>query len=161
MKFRTKLACAALCVFFVGGSCGCGKTLPESPYQSVGDVILALKEAGIPVTNEIVYQEETDSTPAYRQKGDFSDSRLEPRYTPSPESGTVEIFSSSKKMEARAKEQAGYRFLSGYGYQIKTDIVLVQLDKQFTKEQAEGYAEALEAELTVLSYQQGNHENNY
>ena len=53
-------------------------------------------------------------------------------------------------MRERAEEQVGYRFLSGYGYQIKTGIVLVQLDKQFTKEQAEGYAEALEADLTVL-----------
>ncbi|WP_270739567.1 hypothetical protein [Massilioclostridium coli] len=150
MKFGAKLACVVLCALFVGGSCGCGKAVPESPYQSVGDVILALKEAGLPVTNEIVYQEETDVTPAYRQKGDFSDSRLEPRYTPNPDNGTVEIFSSPEKMRERAEEQVGYRFLSGYGYQIKTGIVLVQLDKQFTIEQAEGYAEALEADLTVL-----------
>ena len=60
------------------------------------------------------------------------------------------FFSSPEKMRERAEEQVGYRFLSGYGYQIKTGIVLVQLDKQFTKEQAEGYAEALEADLTVL-----------
>ena len=91
MMFARKIACFALSLLFVGASSGCGKTLPESPYQSVGDVILALKEAGLPVTNEIVYQEETDVTPAYRQKGDFSDSRLEPRYTPNPDNGTVEI----------------------------------------------------------------------
>ena len=58
MKFGAKLACVVLCALFVGGSCGCGKAVPESPYQSVGDVILALKEAGLPVTNEIVYQED-------------------------------------------------------------------------------------------------------
>lgn len=150
MKFVRKIACLALCVLFVGVSCGCGKTQPESPYQSVGDVILTLKEAGLPITNEILYMEEAGSTPAYQQKGDFSDSRLEPRYTPEPESGTVEIFSSPDKMEDRAKEQVGYRFINGYGYQIKTGVVLVQLDKQFTKEQAEGYADALKADLTVL-----------
>ena len=39
MKFGAKLACVVLCTLFVGGSCGCGKAVPESPYQSVGDVL--------------------------------------------------------------------------------------------------------------------------
>jgi len=110
--------------------------------NNVSDVIKGLKDGGVPISYEIVYTSETDPNGskdhAYKEKGNFADSRIEPEYSKDePLSGSIEIFESAEKAEERAKYLDGFSSLDSFGYKIINGEILIRLSSKYTVEEVQ------------------------
>jgi uncharacterized protein YdcH (DUF465 family) len=108
--------------------------------NNVSDVMKGLKDGGIPISYEIVYTSEMDPNGskdhAYKEKGNFADSRIEPKYSEDePLSGSIEIFESAEKAEERAKYLDGFSSLDSFGYKIINGEILIRLSSKYTAEE--------------------------
>lgn len=141
------LAAALAC----GLLAGCGEK-----SQNAATILQILKDAGLPISYEIIYTDENDPNgtgeKAYRQKANFADSSIEPTYREDqPTSGTIEIFDSQKALDERADHLKGWSSLGGYAYMITSGLALIRLSEFFTVEQAKEYANALGETLEIIS----------
>ena len=108
--------------------------------KNVSDVMKGLKDGGVPISYEIVYTSETDpngsKAHAYKEKGNFADSRIEPEYSEDePLSGSIEIFESAEKAEERAKYLDGFSSLDSFRYKIINGEILIRLSSKYTAEE--------------------------
>jgi hypothetical protein len=122
---------------------------------TASDVVNSFKEAGFPIDNAIVYDEETDvnnllGRPGeYTSKVNFADARAEQYDDTDPIGGTVEVSENKKDMQRRyeyIKSLAEESPLLGgqYLFPSSDGLILLRIDYDLTSEEADQYNAALE-----------------
>ena len=138
---------------------GCSKKDFEITEMDANQIVQRFQEAGLPIDNIIVYDEETDvngllGRPGqYTSKVNFADTRCEQWSDSDPVGGTIEVFENSSDSSDRNEYLGSYDDLHQYMYLYKN--ILFRLDYDLTPSQAEQYEEVFknlqEGKLMSLS----------
>ena len=106
-----------------------------------------MQEAGLPIDNVIVYNENTDRNKLlgrpnqYTSKINFADSRLEQTDPENPNGGPIEVFNNSSDLGKRKKhnEMVMEQYPVFTEYLFVRDNYIIRLSYDLTKDQAEEY----------------------
>lgn len=113
------------------------------------EVLAELKDAGLPISNIVVYDEKTDPNKtlgrpgSYASKANFSDPAHEDSDIDNPDN-TIEVFVSEEDAKTRAeyvKSVTEGTFMAQYIYQV--GVYVLRLDYDVLPSDAEKYEEAL------------------
>lgn len=112
---------------------------------NAGNTVTAFKTAGIPVTNQIVYNRQTDPEKRqtrrnmYIEKIAWVDNRV------APEGGIIEVFLNEEDMQQRKQALESEQAAAGAAEHMLTRVnILVRLSKNLSPEQVAEYQNALE-----------------
>lgn len=126
-------------------------------FISVESVIEKLKSNDIPISYYIVYTDANDpngtSENAYKEKGNFSDSRIEEQYDEyQPLSGSIEIFDSEQEVIERADYLQSLNYMDDFPNRIISGKILLRLNSNYSKEQVDSFSKILNG--TIYSYEE-------
>lgn len=116
---------------------------------SAEEIVNALKDAGMPIGNIVVYDEKTDPNSLlgrpneYTSKANFADATVEQTDPQNPVGGSIEVFGNSKDAQARYDyvcDVTSQMPLSQYIY--LNGNVLLRIDSQVLPEDAARYQSA-------------------
>ena len=123
MKVSSYLSFIACAAFFFSMLTGCQSPQPAVPVSNntaptpvvtpitnlrAEDIVQAFKAAGLPISGDIVYSEESDPNNLlgrpnqYTGKASWNDTRIE-RVSPDDRENTVEVFASTEDLENRRR----------------------------------------------------------
>lgn len=123
--------------------------------RSAEEIANALKDAGMPIGNIVVYNEKTDPNSLlgrpneYTSKANFADSTVEQTDPQNPVGGSIEVFGNSKDAQARYDyvcDVTSQMPLSQYIYLHGN--VLLRIDSQVLPEDAARYQSAFNQIMT-------------
>lgn len=169
-----RMIAVMLSVFMLFGVAGCGSktsnsNTPTNTEQSEQkeekkekidiskmsdeEIINKFVEAGFPISNIIVYTEETDENEllgrpkGYIQKTNFADSRYEQyNIDEDPIGGTIEIFNNAEDAKSRYEYlDSVYDMISGRNYMYLRDNILFRIHSELTPTHAKEYEAGLDA----------------
>lgn len=162
MKKVTKMGIVLYLVMLCLVGCGNSKK-----YNDVQSVFNSFKEKGVPIIYSIVYDDSNDpnglNQHAYKQKGNFADSRIESTYSEEePLSGTVEIFENTEKATKRINYLEQLDTIDSFDYKFQKDNVVIRLSGNYTQEQISEFIDILDGKEVVISTNavNNNTENN-
>lgn len=126
---------------------------PEVKLETAEDYANALKDAGCPIGEIVVYTEETDPNEVlgrpnqYTSKVDFSDTTLEQPTEGDMAGGTIEVFATAEDCTSRYEYLKGFDDpeLGAFGlnqYMYKGDTVILRVSYDVTPTNAETYEKA-------------------
>lgn len=151
-----KIFCIGLICILAVGMTGCKKedTPPveddklEVTKMDAEQIVTMMQESGVPITNIIVYTEETDENEllnrpgGYTSKANFADRRVGQMDATNPVGGSVEVFTSNEDAKAR------YDYVSAVAkgalaqYMYLYENVLLRIDHALTNAEAAFYETA-------------------
>lgn len=169
-----RMIAVMLSVFMLFGVAGCGSKTSNSntptnteqsgqkeekkekidiSKMSDEEIINKFVEAGFPISNIIVYTEETDENEllgrpkGYIQKTNFADSRYEQyNIDEDPIGGTIEIFNNAEDAKSRYEYlDSVYDMISGRNYMYLRDNILFRIHSELTPTHAKEYEAGLDA----------------
>ena len=119
----------------------------HKPNMTAEQIVTKMHDAGLPIDNIIVYDENTDLNKLlgrpnqYTSKINFADTRLDQTDPENPNGGTIEVFENASDLDKRKKhnEMVMEQYPVFTEYLFVHDNYIIRLSYDLTKDQAEEY----------------------